>query len=52
MILPQYQKDGTNMTDFHLEKYEAAGVANAEDLKNIILKMADRIRQLEALLQD
>jgi hypothetical protein len=36
------------MDNFHIEKLEANGVAYADDAKNVILRMADRIRQLEA----
>ena len=36
------------MTDkFHIEEHEGFGIAFLDDTKNIILKMADRIRELE-----
>jgi len=39
-------------TPFHTEKFEAHGVAFLDDAKNIILKMADRIRELELIASD
>ena len=35
------------MVDFHVEKYESHGVAFLDDAKNVILGLADRIRELE-----
>lgn len=32
---------------FHVEKYEAHGIAFAEELKKAVMQMADKIRRLE-----
>lgn len=47
----KHEEEKEHSPKFHIERWEAFAVAASDDIKNIIIAMADRIRELEKQLK-